>query len=376
MKKNFKVLSLIAIGSSLVIGTVALSATGVLKSQIFPAIGNGETVTGGYIDFVPDNTSINGSTSTTVATTQTGGKLKMIITGNDTSKVSGYVGAVKKDSVIKFYEEDISAEYTFENLTIISFYYESGDTYKHTFSLSALYQDGTTFSNDYGLSTKNPRDLSFAKLKPVSNLTTTCSNENTARLTKVRITYSCTSKALEDFVITSQPTKTSYIEGESFDPTGLMLKAIYSNGSEVYTQGYSFSPSVFSKSDEYVTIYHGGLSKQIPVSITSKESMLVGTFKNGSYEPYYLFVLNSDHSGTYDYNSNHRDLTWEINDNGRLVLNKDPNDTQATFVGDIFYNSSSVLTTSLVISDKEVSFYCRVTFNTDGDTSNKKFTKQ
>ena len=55
----------------------------------------------------------------------------------------------------------------------------------------------------------------------------------------LRIVY----KQLDYLIIDTSPNKTTYIEGEFFDPTGMVLKAYYSDGSSETINNYSYSPN-------------------------------------------------------------------------------------------------------------------------------------
>ena len=48
---------------------------------------------------------------------------------------------------------------------------------------------------------------------------------------------------LESIEITTPPTKTSYISGESFNPAGMVVTATYSNGAKLAATGYAVEPS-------------------------------------------------------------------------------------------------------------------------------------
>ena len=48
---------------------------------------------------------------------------------------------------------------------------------------------------------------------------------------------------LEDIEITKAPNKTEYIEGEYFNPAGMEVTAVYSNGDRVVVNDYTYSPN-------------------------------------------------------------------------------------------------------------------------------------
>ena len=48
---------------------------------------------------------------------------------------------------------------------------------------------------------------------------------------------------LQSIAVTTPPTKTSYLSGERFDPTGMVVTATYSNGAKLAATGYAIEPS-------------------------------------------------------------------------------------------------------------------------------------
>ena len=80
-------------------------------------------------------------------------------------------------------------------------------------------------------------------------------------------------KQLLSISITTQPDKTSYVEGESFDPTGMIVKANYDDGTSLSITGYTWQPDgALSTSINKVTISYGG--KTATVNITVKSSVI------------------------------------------------------------------------------------------------------
>lgn len=77
--------------------------------------------------------------------------------------------------------------------------------------------------------------------------------------------------------VTTQPTKTSYLAGESFDPTGMVVTATYSNGTSGVVTGYTYSPSgALSASDEAITISYGGKSTSVSITVVDVGLNVVG----------------------------------------------------------------------------------------------------
>lgn len=83
-------------------------------------------------------------------------------------------------------------------------------------------------------------------------------------------------KTLTGLRITKQPAKTTYTEGEKFDPTGMEVTADYNDQTSAVIHGYTYSPNTaLTRDDKFVTIHYAenGVKQTATVSITvnSKE---------------------------------------------------------------------------------------------------------
>ena len=73
---------------------------------------------------------------------------------------------------------------------------------------------------------------------------------------------------VSSLAVTTAPTKTVYTAGESFDPTGMVVTATYSDGSTAnVTSQCQFSPSVLAENTAAVTITFGGQSTTQAVTV-------------------------------------------------------------------------------------------------------------
>ena len=88
---------------------------------------------------------------------------------------------------------------------------------------------------------------------------------------------------LDSIAVTTPPTKTSYLSGERFDPTGMVVTATYSNGEKLAATGYAVEPSgPLSDGMTSVTIRYteGGVSCTdiLPITVIHRlESIAVTT---------------------------------------------------------------------------------------------------
>ena len=96
----------------------------------------------------------------------------------------------------------------------------------------------------------------------------------------VEVTYSSgTTKTLSSIAVKTAPTKTTYTEGENFDPAGLVITATYSDSDpeDIAYSGneshFSFSPTLttaLTTSNTSVTITYGGKSTAQSITVNEK----------------------------------------------------------------------------------------------------------
>ena len=141
--------------------------------------------------------------------------------------------------------------------------YYAGDTFsRENLIVTAAYEDGTTqIATNY---TVTPEIL-------------------TAEITEVTITYrgktttvpvTVTPIEVTSITLTSPPSKTSYLAGETFNPTGMAITATYNSGKTEPTTDYTYSPTtVLSENNTEITVTYTGKDGiaplHIPITITS-----------------------------------------------------------------------------------------------------------
>lgn len=76
--------------------------------------------------------------------------------------------------------------------------------------------------------------------------------------------------ALSSIAVTTPPTKTTYTEGDTFDPTGMVITATYDTAGTAVVTDYSCSPTKLGKSDSSVTISYTecGVTKTTTQAVT------------------------------------------------------------------------------------------------------------
>ena len=84
-------------------------------------------------------------------------------------------------------------------------------------------------------------------------------------------------KTLESISVSSQPTKTSYLQGESFDAAGLEVKAVYNTGEEVL-EASAYTLSGFDSSTagpKTVTVTYEGKTATFTVNVIGKNGLSI-----------------------------------------------------------------------------------------------------
>ena len=152
--------------------------------------------------------------------------------------------------------------------------YAVGESFDRTgMIVTATYADGTrTVIDDFAVDTVTPLTADVSSV--------TVSYEGLTAVTEITVTESA---ALESIEITSQPQKTVYYGGETFDPTGMTVTARYADGATADVTNYKTDKTVLIPGDAKVTVTYGG--KSTDVTVTVKTHL---TFSDGSAGPYKL----------------------------------------------------------------------------------------
>lgn len=93
------------------------------------------------------------------------------------------------------------------------------------------------------------------------------------------ITVTPAAAVLESIAITTEPTTKVYFEGQTFDPTGMVVTAYFDDDSAVAVTDYTYSPSgALTVSDEEITVSYtaGGVTKAAVQQISVQARQLVG----------------------------------------------------------------------------------------------------
>lgn len=93
--------------------------------------------------------------------------------------------------------------------------------------------------------------------------------------------------ALKELQLASIPTKIRYVAGERFDTTGMVIKAIYEDHSEVFITDYTLDKTVLSENDEYVTVSYvdRGVTYSVKVMVNVAEDPNAPSEEEPSIQP-------------------------------------------------------------------------------------------
>lgn len=141
---------------------------------------------------------------------------------------------------------------------------------------------------------------------------------------------------LSSIAVTTAPTKTTYNEGETFDPTGMVVTATYTDNTTEAVTGYTYSPNgALTTSDTEVTISYteSGVTRTTTQAITVNEvvdyATLPFTYTSGKDDIANTTGLTQDGLGS-DYNDANALLKFD-NTGDYLVLKIHENPGTLTF---------------------------------------------
>lgn len=303
---------------------------------------------------------VTGTTSVSTGTTPTGGIIKCVVTNNDSSVTSDYVGALKTGTIIRFYEEDGTTEYTFEDVNSFSIT-KSNSTTSYAFTHYYVTTNGEQGNFAWSTSSTQTRTPNYQGSNlDVSQFWVECTtaSTNVVLITSITINYGCTTKQQTGIVVDTAPTKTIYTAGEAFDPTGMLVKATYNNNTSIATTSFTYYPSVLSETDTFVTIYHHGFSTRQNVTVNSREDAnFAGTYNYYvSSSLYSYLVINEENTGYYQRSEATYYFEWQYSSSSGLTITKTSvSGTEPTY-GQIFFDSDSITipNSDLTITDGEL----------------------
>ena len=355
--------------------------------QLSRARASGVAVEDGTITFDGSKSTITGSnhnfTYTTNSTTSGGYSIQSIATKCYNSN-AGYLAyfsstAMTDGTKISFNNPNSSSEFAFQNLKQITINVSTDNSRIFVLKYKSV-DSSDVFSANLNTANKTGSYDFDAAGEDVESLEIYIGQTAITYVTSIVLTYDCGSDAMKTLTglsITNAPDKVEYLEGDVFDPTGMVITASFNKGaSRVVTNKCAFPTNTLDTSDTSATIGYSyrGVTMYVNQSITvsaQSEDPCAGTYTYSTN----TLVLNDNGEGSYStyYGDSHA-LTWTY-ENNVLTINKA--DSKTSFAYDIFAGSeTSVFPKSIVMSDGKIStFLLGVKFG-GGDKMDRTFTRQ
>ena len=138
----------------------------------------------------------------------------------------------------------------------------------------AKYSDGTEKTIDK----TNYSSFPITELTPENNKITISYTEDGITVKEyiditVKAKQVVQEKTLKRIELTTSRVRTEYIEGEKFDTTGLIVEAIYSDGSAEIVTGYTHSPvGELTTSDTKILVTYQGKTAEIGITVKAKQA--------------------------------------------------------------------------------------------------------
>ena len=87
----------------------------------------------------------------------------------------------------------------------------------------------------------------------------------------VAITVTANDAVVTGIKVTAQPTKTNYYEGETFDPAGMVVKKVMSDGTEVSITDYQIDKTgALTLGDTQITVTYQGFTATVSITVSEK----------------------------------------------------------------------------------------------------------
>ena len=133
-------------------------------------------------------------------------------------------------------------------------------------------KDGCFVATGYGDPFGNHRGITLTDGK-APNLNASMREGIMGRLPDISVPVT----ALEGLSVTTQPSRTSYCIGDSFDPAGMVVKAVYTGGVAVEVSNYTFSEAAFTASGAQqveISYQQANTTRTAQVNVTVSEAEL------------------------------------------------------------------------------------------------------
>ncbi len=168
--------------------------------------------------------------------------------------------------------------------------------------VSATYADGTVKAvADYTVTPDGALNI--------ENEFVTVSYGGCTAQTPVTVTAAAT---LSSIRIDAQPTKKDYVAGEPFDPAGMVVTAIYSDGAETAVTQYTWDKEYFAVDDTSVTVSYEGKTASVTVTVTEPSTAHITVTEYGA--AYTLELEDAQYTPGEDNSADRQSLVIADND--------------------------------------------------------------
>ena len=153
-------------------------------------------------------------------------------------------------------------------VTVAKTEYVENQTFDKTgMTVTATYSDGKSYDV-----TNRVNVTPSGALKPSNDVVVVSYEDANKQTASANVSIHVVALAVDRIVVTTSPTKTSYIEGQTFDPTGMVVTATYNDGTSFPVTDYDYSPKTLTKGTTVVTISFR--DKTTTVGVTVREKVL------------------------------------------------------------------------------------------------------
>ena len=159
--------------------------------------------------------------------------------------------------------------------------YTAGDYFKPADikEVTAIYSENIkteTITSGYTITDENQKTVDESyQFTTAGNYTLTVSYKGGTGTVNIEVNPA----TLTGIEVTTLPTRTTYIAGESFDPAGMIVSEVYSNGTKTAVNDYKCSPDPLTKDNTKVTITYGELETTVEVTVLDTAD----SYQNGTY---------------------------------------------------------------------------------------------
>ena len=297
-------------------------------NNIMRARGSSSTIFDGVISFLGANTTRSSYTYTTVSTTAGGNYIKCVGLENGLNE-NGVVAYLQySDSEIVFRNSDNST-FNFSGSILKTLTMKKGVwgsfavkyAYKHTGD------ESYTFSSELDMTSAKTYSFDLSSLEDISEFKIVRSGSNSGKIVDLSITYDCgpgVSRTLTDVEITNAPTKTVYDDGDSFDPTGMVVTATYSNGdTENVVSSCVFDKTTLAYTDTYVRASYTfkGVTMYDDQSITVNAIAVTGVSLDSSEETINVGKTVTLLATVAPSNATNKNVSWSSDDTSVATVN-------------------------------------------------------